>query len=208
MTTVQRAYSTAEDDRPRPQPLDLDLYIDSSGSIANPQQQLSFLALAGAIVARSCLRAGGRVQATLWSGARQFESTDGFVTDSTRVLRIVTGYIGGATAFPVHILRDTYAERAAHARPVHLLVISDDGVTTMFDHDERGDDGAALARLALARAKGGGTMVLNLGWHPDGLDDGLALARSIGWDIEEIAGWEQLVAFARRFSRRTYGAGA
>lgn len=208
VTTVQRAHGTAEGDRPRAQPLDLDLYIDSSGSIANPQQQLSFLALAGAIVARSCLRAGGRAQATLWSGPRQFESTDGFVTDSTTVMRIITGYIGGATAFPVHVLRDTYAERAADACPVHLLVISDDGVTTMFDHDERGNDGAALARLALARARGGGTMVLNLGWRPDGLDDGLDRARSIGWDIEEVAGWEQLVAFARRFSRRTYGTGA
>ena len=144
----------AEHDKPKAEALDLDLYVDSSGSIANPQVQLSFLALAGAIIAMSCLRSGGRVQATLWSGAQQFETTDGFVTDVDQVLRIMTGYIGGATAFPIHVLRDTYAERDDRARPVHILVISDAGVTTMFDRDERGGDGVEIARTALERARG------------------------------------------------------
>lgn len=201
VTTVKRVMGPDDQTPPRPEPLDLDLYVDSSGSIANPQIQMSFLALAGAIVALSCLRSGGRVQATLWSGAGQFETTSGFVTDSERVLRIITGYIGGATAFPIHVLRDTYAERAPGDRPVHVLVISDDGVTTMFDNDERGGDGADIARRALARAQGGGTMVLNLWRWPDGLQP----AVDMGWDISTVTGWEQLLEFARRFARRTYG---
>lgn len=201
VTTVQRVRAPDEQSPPREEALDLDLYIDSSGSIANPQVQTSYLALAGAIVALSCLRAGGRVQATLWSGARQFETTDGFVTDSDAVLRIVTGYIGGATAFPIHVLRDTYATRGPTDRPVHVLVISDDGVTTMFDADERGGSGAEIAEHALASAQGGGTMVLNLWRWPDDLQQ----AVDMGWNVETVTGWEQLLAFAARFARRTYG---
>ncbi len=203
VTTVKRVLGPEDDLPPKPEPLDLDLYIDSSGSIANPQVQFSFLALAGAIIALSCLRAGGRVQATLWSGARQFETTRGFVTDTEQVLRILTGYIGGGTAFPVHVLRDTYAGRRDRDRPVHLLVISDDGVTTMFDRDEHGGDGAAIARLALERARGGGTMVLNLYRWPD---DDLRPAVEMGWDVVPISDWDQLLAFARRFARKTFAA--
>ena len=33
-----------------PEPVDLDLYVDSSGSMPDPQQQVSYPALAGAIV--------------------------------------------------------------------------------------------------------------------------------------------------------------
>ena len=201
VTTVKRVLGPEDDVPPKPEPLDLDLYIDSSGSIANPQAQFSFLALAGTIIALSCLRAGGRVQATLWSGARQFETTRGFVTDRDEVMRIVTGYIGGATAFPIHVLRDTYAERGDHDRPVHLLVISDDGVTTMFDHDELGRDGAAIARLALERARGGGTMALNLYRWPD---PDLDPAIEMGWDVVPITDWNQLLGFARRFARKTF----
>ncbi len=204
VTTVKRVRGPEEDTPPKPEPLDLDLYIDSSGSIANPQVQLSFLALAGTVIAMSCLRSGGRVQATLWSGAHQFETTRGFITDSDRILRILTGYIGGATAFPIHILRDTYADRLAHDRPVHVLVISDDGVTTMFDKDEFGGDGVAIARRALTRARGGGTMVLNLPRWPDEL----APAVEMGWDVVPVTGWDGLLGFARRFARTTYAGDA
>lgn len=202
VTTVKRVLGPDDQSPPRPEPLDLDLYVDSSGSISNPQVQLSFLALAGAIIALSCRRAGGRVQATLWSGARQFETTTGFTTDTDQILRVITGYIGGSTAFPIHILRDTYAERTEQDRPVHVLVISDDGVTTMFDQDERGGDGAAIARDALVRARGGGTMVLNLWRWPD---PALDPATAMGWEVERVTGWDELLGFARRFARRTYG---
>jgi hypothetical protein len=200
ITTVKRVLGPEPAAPLRPEPLDLDLYIDSSGSIADPQVQLSFLALAGAIIALSCLRAGGRVQATLWSGARQYETTDGFITDSDQILRIITGYIGGATAFPIHMLRETYSGRDDRDRPVHVLVISDDGVTTMFDTDELGGDGKIIAQDALDRARGGGTMVLNLYGWPDDLQP----AVDMGWDVVPITSWDELLAFARRFAHRTY----
>ena len=162
MTTVQRVWGTTEGREPKREPLDLDLYVDSSGSMPNPQRLTSYPALAGAILCLSALRAGARVQATLWSGKKQFTSTDGFVRDHEAILRVLTGYFGGATAFPIHVLRDTYEARKPNARAAHVLVISDDGVSTMFDRDERGNSGWDIAAKALARAAGGGTLVLNL----------------------------------------------
>jgi hypothetical protein len=189
LTTVQRAWGATDGDLPHRQPLDLDLYVDCSGSMPNPQREVSHVALAGAIVALSALRAGARVQATLWSGPGQFESTRGFVTDSTAVLRIVTGYLGGSTAFPVHLLRDTYATRTPANRPIHILAISDDGITTMFEPDERGDSGRPIARMALVKARGGGTLVLNVPsvWAP------AEELRADGWRVAHVASWEELV---------------
>ena len=204
LTTVQRVWGESPGQEPEKEPLDLDLYVDCSGSMPNPQVSTSFLTLAGAIIALSALRTGARVQATLWSGARQFLKTDGFVRDEAAVLRILTGYLGGATAFPIHILRDTFQERHPPARPAHILVISDDGVTTMFAKDEKGNSGWDIARMALTNARGGGTFVLNLyqDWskYPD-----LVKAAEMGWNLFVIRNWEELVKFAREFSRLKYG---
>jgi hypothetical protein len=203
MTTVQRVWGTAEGTLPEKQPLDLDLYVDCSGSMPNPQTTVSYLTLAGAIIALSALRAGARVQATLWSGARQFETTDGFVRDEHAVLEILTGYLGGGTAFPIHVLRDTYQARKPGARPAHILVISDDGVTTMFDKDEKGNRGWDVARMALERARGGGTLVLNL-WSDWDKNADLVRAHQDGWAISRVRTWEELVEFARWFSQIKY----
>ena len=205
LTTVQREYGTTQGSMPERVPLDLDLYVDSSGSMPNPQHALSYLTLAGAIVALSALRAGARVQATLWSGVNQFETTGGFVRDQQQVLEILTGYFGGATAFPIHVLRETFTKRKPGDRPAHILIISDDGVTTLFANDEQGNSGWDIARMALAKAGGGGTMVLNLPANWETRVPELVRARSEGWSIAPVRTWEELVEFARRFSRMRYG---
>lgn len=220
MTTVQRIWGVAEGTEPERVPLDLDLYVDSSGSMPNPQRFTSFPALAGAILCLSALRAGARVQTTLWSGKNQFTTTRGFVRDGTEILRVLTGYFGGGTAFPIHILRDTYAARTAASRAVHILVISDDGASTMFDTDERGNSGWDIARTALQRARGGGSLVLNIraGWDtfgranpvqrylPTNWEGRIRRARDEqGWHVHAVTSLADLVQFAREFSRAQYG---
>ncbi len=204
LTTVQRVWGDSPGQEPAKEPLDLDLYVDCSGSMPNPQQATSYLTLAGAIVALSALRTGARVQATLWSGARQFLTTAGFVRDEAAILRILTGYLGGATAFPIHILRDTFSPRRPSDRPAHILILSDDGVTTMFDKDELGQSGWEIAAMALKQARGGGTMVLNLyqSWEKNA---DLVKAHAQGWQLHVVRSWEDLVTFAREFSRVKYG---
>jgi len=211
LTTVQRIWGTSESPVPRREPLDLDLYVDSSGSMANPQQRVSYPALAGAIICLSALRAGASVQATLWSGARQFTMTPGFVRDEHNILGVLTGYFGGGTAFPIHVLRDTYEKRRAGARPVHILVISDDGVTTMWDKDERGSSGWDVSANSLRKAGGGGTLVLNLARNWETFANRKPYAEikrgrdEQGWNVSVVAGWQDLVEFAREFSRLRYG---
>lgn len=152
----------------------------------------------------SALRAGASVQATLWSGPGQFEATPGFIRDEPTIMRILTGCIGGSTAFPLHMLRTTYSERKPYDRPVHILVISDDGIDTMDAPDERATPGMKLARMALEKARAGGTMVLNL-WNEEFFKQPYyKKASEMGWDIHRVTDWKQLVEFARAFSRRQY----
>jgi hypothetical protein len=209
-STVRRAYGLAPSAEPERIAVDLDLYVDSSGSMPNPQQRTSFLALAGTVIALSALRAGSAVQVTLWSGKNQVTHTAGFVRNEDMILRVLTGFFGGATAFPIHRLRDTYAGRAPTARPVHILHLSDDGITTLFDADERGNSGWLVAGQALSAARGGGTMALNIApaWEAHahvGVGAMLRRARDEqGWMIHPIAHMEDLLDFARAFSRRHY----
>ncbi|MFL6215683.1 MAG: VWA domain-containing protein [Blastocatellia bacterium] len=203
-TTVQRTYGTSPGQQPRRAPVDLDLYVDCSGSMPNPQAATSYLTLAGAIISLSALRAGSRVKATLWSGKNDYQTTGEFIRDEHYILKILTGYIGGATAFPIHLLRDSFKDRKPTDRPVHVLVISDDGVDTMFAADEKGASGWEVAQMALERGRGGGTMVLNL-WQDWQQNATLVRAHEQGWQVHRVQTWDQLVEFARAFSKEKYG---
>ena len=215
LTTVRRVYGfepAREQDRI---PVDLDMYVDSSGSMPNPQVNISYMALAGAVIALSALRAGSRVQVTLWSGKNQFMHTKGFVRDENDILRVLTGFYGGATCFPVHRLRDTFAARTSQDRPVHILQISDDGISTLFDNDERGQSGWDITAHALAVGRAGGTMALNLpaNWASannrwQSFDAIKRAQTEQGWDIHAVVQLEDLMAFARAFSQRHYQQGA
>ncbi len=214
MTTVQRLWGTAEGREPERVPLDLDLYVDSSGSMPHPYTQVSYLTLAGAIMALSALRAGARVQAVLWSAKNQVLKTPGFVRDELAILQVLAGYFGGGTQFPIPLLRTTYENRKAADRPAHIMVISDDGISTMFDADEQGNSGWDIARMALDKCGGGGTFVLNLPerWEAIAKDSPVyaSIVRSrdeLGFAVHRVSTWDDLVRFAREFSRAHYAVG-
>ena len=212
VTTVRRVYGREPARAIDAMPVDLDMYVDSSGSMPNPQAHTSFLTLAGAVIALSALRAGAKVQVTLWSGKNEVMQTPGFVRDEDMILGVLTGFFGGGTCFPIHCLRKTYAGK--RERPAHILMISDDGITTMFDDDELGNSGWEIAAKALAQGGAGGTMALNLerGWEGAAshtwlqhtYDDLKRACREQGWDIHAVERYEDLLDFARAFSRRHY----
>jgi len=213
LTTVRRHLERNAGSEREQVPVDLDIYVDSSGSMPNPQQNVSYLVLAGAIITLSALRAGAAVQATLWSGKNQVQGTNGFVKRGDEILRVMTGFFGGATCFPIDRLRDAYGEGQTLGRPVHILMISDDGIATMFEQDEQGNSGWDVAARALRNGAAGGTMALNLDpeWACDpqpachDVRDLLRARDEHGWQIHAVADMAQLVDFARAFSRRHYG---
>ncbi len=217
LTTLRRSYGLEPAMAPRPEPVDLDMFVDSSASMPNPRISLSYPALAGAIIALSALRAGAAVRVTLWSGKRQVLTTPGFVRDERAILEVLTGFFGGNTAFPIHQLRDTYCGAGLHPVPrtrlTHLLMISDNGIDTMFDKDERRNSGWDVAASALAAGGAGGTMALELwrrGQGDDPLEGWETLQRAVreqGWQITALSRMEDLTEFARRFSRQHYAGG-
>jgi hypothetical protein len=200
-TTVERIEGTSKGSEPEREPVDLDIYIDSSGSMPDPAVNTSYLTLAGAVICLSALRSGSRVQATLWSGTNQFMMTNGFVRNEKEIMEILTGFYGGSTAFPIHVLRDTYADRKPGSRRVHILVISDDGVTTMFDNDEKGNSGKAIAAMALEKCGADGTFALNIYQ----MNKELKEAAGMGWDIYPVTDWGELMKFSRDFVKKHYG---
>lgn len=205
MTTVQRAWGVMSGRCPAVEPIDLDLYVDCSGSMPNPGKRLSHITVAGAIMVLSALRAGSRVQATLWSGPGQFQSTSGFVRDEKQILGVLVGYLGGGTAFPNHVLRKTYASRTERDRPVHILVLSDEGVDTMQSVDELGNPGMEISSMALQRARGGGSLVLSLHFQDRFMKQEFAQrAVALGWDIFMVNDFSSMVDFAREFARKKY----
>ena len=207
VTTVRRRHEESEGADPARAPVDLDLYLDSSGSMPDPRVTGSPVALAGAVLALSALRAGARVQATTWSGPGQVAGTGGFTRDADAVLAAVVAHFGGSTSFPLPVLARTHldraAGRAARRRPCHVAVISDDGVVSLLgDGQEEGSSG--VAARAVAAAGGGGSLVL---CTDEAVAAGIT-ARATGYDVYRVAEWEDLVTLARDFVRRTWQRGA
>ncbi len=151
------------------------------------------------------------MKVTVWSGKEQQTSTPGFIREQQEVLRTLITFDGGGTQFPLPVLRETYLGSGPRAKPTHILVISDDGVTTMFDKDERGNEGWDLLRSSLASGGAGATFVLALppkwesGTHGFQGRDMLIRARDeLGVNVHRIDDWEQLIQFAKEFARRAY----
>jgi len=207
LTTKQRIYASDEGSELVKLPIDLDIYIDSSGSMPNPMIDISYLTLAGVILALSAIRAGARVQVTVWSGYGQFATTQGmgdFIQDEEMLLKMLVKYFGNGTGFPLNVLRDTYKERGIDQPPAHIIVISDEGVDTMLNNDEKGKSGYKISKEALEKARGGGTLLLNLPYQVEQYSKILKL-KKLGYEIYRVTNWKELIIFARDFSAKQYG---
>jgi hypothetical protein len=205
LTTVQRTYGTAPGEDPERVPLDLYVGIDCSGSMVNPRLGVSFPVLAGCVIALSALRAGARVMAVLSGHPGPHSATAGFVDDERAVLGTLTGYLGTGYAFGIPLLTEAFAARRPTDRPAHVLIISDHDIFSMLEEKAGGRNGWTIAKQALAAARGGGTFVLHmpLTWEPAKT----GRMRKEGWQVHGIQAWEDIVPFAREFSRRAWGDG-
>ncbi len=202
-TTVQRLHGVTEGGEPERRPPDLYVGIDCSGSMGNPAHQIAYPVVAGVVLTLSALRAGARVMACLsgeWHGQGQYTETPGFLRDERTVLGVLTDYLGTGAAFGLPRLVKTFVEAPRRARPVHILVVSD---SDLFGEIDGTAEGWALTARAVDQAGGGASAVLRLG---AGYEAHLQKLRDAGFTPYIVASERELVAFARAFARRTFGA--
>lgn len=204
VTTVRRVYGTTEGADPEKIPLDLYIGIDCSGSMSNPGTTLSYAIVAGAVLALSALRAGARVKVVLSGEPGSYTDTGDFTRDEVRILRTLTAYLGTGYTFGIPRLAETFHEEK-RTRPAHVLIVTDTDIFAMLG----GGDGRVgplsgweVARQSVARAGGGGTYVLRC--PPNLCTKEQAQMKTDGWDVFNIASYDELVAFATAFARRVY----
>ena len=210
VTTRQRLWGDSPGTDPELLPFDLYLGVDCSGSMGDPAYHLSYPVMAGAIMALSALRAGSRVKVVLSGEPGQTISTDGFVRDQTTILQTLTNYLGTGYSFGIHRLAETFTSDQPSRRPVHVLIISDNDMFSMLDETGSGRVGWEVARESLRRCGGGGTFVLQLpgiarseSW-PQATRQYVQRIANDGWNVSLVNSMEELVAFAREFSRRNF----
>jgi hypothetical protein len=210
VTTRERLVGTSPGTTPETAPIDLYLGVDCSGSMGNPASRLSYPVLAGAIIALSALRSGSKVKVVLSGEPGRTLSTDGFIRDQKLVMRTLTSYLGTGYSFGIHRLQETFGFRPETARPVHILVVSDNDMFTMLENKGDGRQGWDVAREAVERAGGGATFVLELpgyvrgpGWKQNS-GNYIERIKEIGWNVNIVTSMEELVEFARQFCRDNY----
>jgi hypothetical protein len=175
--------------------LDLDLYIDSSGSMRNPTAE-SPAVLAGSILILSVLRGGGRVRVTSFSAAGQVAGGERFTRDRLEALRDLTTYFGGGTVFPLDLYGYRYRGLTRPSSTVrrHVVVLSDEGLLSMFGTGQpQLADVAARVRRALDTA----TLVLQ-----DSRRSVAGPAAAAGYDVEYIERMDDAPAACARLARR------
>jgi hypothetical protein len=191
--TTRRRTFLVDDPEVAEAPVEVDIYIDSSGSMPNPRTG-SPAVLAGMIVALSVLRGGGRVRATSFSGPGQVGGTERFTRDDAAIVTALATYFGGGTSFPLDLFRDRY-ERARPGDGVvrHVVVLSDDGLVSMFGvGNEPFASVAAQVRPRLATA----SLVLQ-----DRAKRVAPLAAAAGYDVAYIESMDEAPAACARLAR-------
>jgi hypothetical protein len=216
VTTRQRQLGASPGADPQTIPVDLYLGVDCSGSMGNPAQHLSYPVLAGTIIALSALRVGSRVKVVLSGEPGRTISTAGFERDATIVLKTLTSYLGTGFSFGIHRLAETFESTTKISsgrilRPIHILIVSDNDMFSMLDSQSNQRRGWDVATEALDLAGGGGTFVLELPEHvrrsswSQKTTEYLDRIRAMNWNLSIVSSMDELITFAREFSRGKFG---
>lgn len=98
---------------------DLDIYVDSSGSMPDPCKSISLPVLAGFVAAKKANRKGAKVRATNFSDSSKGQVvTADFTSDLRSVYDVLVTHYNGGTVFP----KDTLL---AGADPKQVVIITD-----------------------------------------------------------------------------------
>ena len=205
VTTVERVYGVSPGGEPEFRPPDVYIGVDCSGSMANPSRRLSYPALAGTVILLSALRAGARAMVCLSGEYRangSFTETDGFIRNESQLLGVLTDYLGtGCFYGPRHLVK-TFLQKKHSYRDTHVLVVSD---SDFFNGVNELKDGWNKMANVAKICGSGATAVLNLGAYGIRRNNQyVKKLHDIGWDVAIVGNEQELVRFARDFSKKTY----
>lgn len=203
VTTLQRTVGEVQGFDPGREVVNLYVGIDCSGSMPNPQMSLSYPVLAGTILSLSALRAGASVMACLSGEPGNSIATNGFTRSEPEVMALLSGYLGTGYSYGIFRLLDMVAMLRPGTAPTHVLILSDSDLFSSLDEKKGG--GWQVAEQSLAKARGGGTVVLHMPGKSTGFEKQVGRLTAMGWQVHRIASWEELLRFATVFSRLRYG---
>lgn len=201
ITTRNRIYSEDVGSPEKPDPFNLYVGIDCSGSMNNPKCHFSWPVCAATIVALSALRAGARVMCCLSGEPGSFLETNGFIKSENDVLTVLTSYLGTGYAYGIPRLQTQHLETVKGK--THLLIISDDDIFSMLQAKSPGTGtNYDIAGQALNQAGGGGTMVLHSRsqWHASDVEK----LKKMGWAVHFVTDEKEMLEFAHAFADRNY----
>ena len=173
-------------------PVELDLYIDSSGSMPAPERDSPAL-LAGAILVQSVLAGGGRVQVTSFSGPGQVAGTAQPTANRTEAIAALLHFFRGGTTFPLDLLAARYDRLRPEVRR-HLVVLSDEGLHSFFGRGQ--DDYAGVAAAVRSKCETA-TLILLDSRHSSAAD-----AAAAGYDVEYLDSMADAPAACARLAER------
>ncbi|MEK6558010.1 MAG: hypothetical protein AABZ14_06895 [Candidatus Margulisiibacteriota bacterium] len=161
LTTVQREWVEGFDIKESIEPPDLMLYVDASGSMPNPNGELSPLVLAATIAMESALNAGKQVRACNYDSHRKYTAMETLSDDQRTILQYLLSHnpSESRTTFPFQDLTHIYNHY--QNEPVHLVVISDNEFLDSLSRDYDGKKGLQIMTDTLLSRKGGGTLFLS-----------------------------------------------
>ncbi|WP_394552724.1 VWA domain-containing protein [Agromyces sp. MMS24-JH15] len=197
VTTRRRSWIEG-DPEPVETALDLDLYIDSSGSMPNPVTG-SPAVLAGTILALSVLRGGGRVRVTSFSGPSQVAGTGWFLRDPKPVIEGLATFFAGGTSFPLDLYGARYAQlpQLRDGERRHVVVLSDEGLDSMFGRWNAGfEHVAADVRTKLTS---GTLLLLDPRHHVE------SIAAAAGYDVIYLESMDDAPAACVRLAEVLHG---
>jgi len=106
----------------------MDLYLDSSGSMPNPLEQISLPVLAGFVVAKKAHRKGASIRSTNFSGQGQYKTQES-TRDLDKIYDNLVIHYNGGTVFPTNALLEG-------RDPRQVLVITDTFVANEQDSSQ------------------------------------------------------------------------
>ncbi len=113
---LQRALLPADPDPRGAGVPSIEIYLDTSGSMPDPQQAINALTLAAHVLATAAIRQGGLVRAVVYSSGTPMVSE--WFRDETTARDFLLNYSGGGTDFPFKHLVASVDERPEAVRVV------------------------------------------------------------------------------------------